>query len=230
MAYTFFITINVIAFFVIFLLSRKLLKLRKRVRQEKGKRRNNGTKKAGEETISDGFPSDIFRDDFHSGRFHFESNVQDDTIINIKYALAKNDQDSLYKYLKKIDGADDVVKIKTKKISKDLITIGFFCSYTNSGIFKHTIGSYNNLSDKIKWVGCNIRSSELIADASCPIISFPNVKSAIEYSDAHFDFVVDADSFLRPDNFYEVIKNTSSYTLNYFNLSCSSYNNHLDAG
>ena len=171
-----------------------------------------------------------FRDDFHTGRFHFASDVQNGIIDNIKYALAKNDQDALYKFLQKIKGAKDPRKIKTKKISSDgVITIGFFCNYMNSGIFRNTIGVYNNYFDKIKWVGCHINADHIVTGSSCPIISFADSESAIAYSDLHFDFVIDADFLLRPKNFYEILKRTSSHTLNYYNFSCSSYNNQLDA-
>lgn len=167
---------------------------------------------------------------FHSGRFHFEQFADHDIINNIKYALAKNDQDSLYKFLRMVPGANDVPKIKTKKIvDGQVITIGFFCNYMNSGIFRNTVGVYNNFFDKIKWVGCHVAGDHVVIGSSCPIISFPNMKSAIDYADKNFDFVIDADFLLRPKNFYELLRETSCYALNYYNFSCSFYNNNLDA-
>ena len=219
------ICINLYSFLIFFLaisalitghvLYRKKRKLRKKLKKQQDLSKNENSHE---------------QDNFHSGKFHFEQFIDTDIINNIKYALAKNDQDALYKFLKQIDGANDEHKIKTKKISDgDVITIGFFCNYMNSGIFRNTIGGYNNFFDKIKWVGCHIAPNHVITGSSCPIISFSDTKSAIQYADKNFDFVIDADFLLRPNNFYEILKNTSCHTLNYYNFSCSSYNSHLDA-
>ncbi len=215
-------------FFAIFKIYRKIRK--KRIKRERARKEFEASFKNSLNISStmDGSLQE-FQDDFHTGRFHFESNARNGIIDNIKYALAKNDQDSLYKNLQKIKGANDPKKTKTKKISDRIITIGFFCNYMNSGIFRNTIGVYNEFFNKIRWVGCHIESDRVVVGSSCPIISFADTKSAIEYADQHFDFVIDADFLLRPKNFYEVLKNTSAYTLNYYNFSCSSYNNHLDA-
>ncbi len=168
-------------------------------------------------------------DDFHCGRFHFEDKVQDDLISKIKYALAKNDQESLYHFLRQVDGACDKRDHKKRELRGDVITIGFFCNYMNSGIFRNTVGIYNDFFDKIKWVGCQISSDYAVIGVSCPVITFSSVESAIDYANRNFDFVIDADFLLRPKNFYEVLRKTSCYTLNYYNFSCSSYNNNLDA-
>lgn len=181
------------------------------------------------ESIANKIPWSEF-DDFHSGRFHFEPVSQNNLINNIKFALAENNQDNLYKYLTQIDGAGDRRKIKNKKIIRgNRIKIGFFCNYMNSGIFRNTVGIYNNFFDKIQWVGCYINADYIITGSSCPIINFPTSEVALDYANENFDFIIDADFLLRPSNFYEILRNTSCHTLNYYNFSCSSYNNHLDA-
>lgn len=167
-------------------------------------------------------------DYFLSGQFHFESehsHIEKSLLPRIY--LTKNEWDS---YLKSTKEEIDFTAIHKKRKLNDRITIGFFCSYSDSHFFEKTILPYSKIDSKIDWILCKF------TDFPAPkklyginLIVFKDVNSAKLFCDLNVDFIIDADGPLRPTKTLELLKCSSSFVLNYYNLITTSNKQFYDA-
>ncbi|AWW49197.1 hypothetical protein [Polynucleobacter paneuropaeus] len=167
-------------------------------------------------------------DYFLSGKFHYEKNhshISSELLPRI--FLTKNEW---VPYLDSTRQEDSLCIVNKYKEIGEYITIGFFCSYTSSHFFEKTILSYTKINSKIKWVLCKFDD---FPDENPPegleLVIFEDVSSAVTYCNSNVDFIIDADGPLRPTKTLEVLKHTSAYVLNYYNLITTSNKYFYDA-
>jgi hypothetical protein len=167
-------------------------------------------------------------DYFLSGKFHFEEshlNIPNELLPRLY--LTKNQWGPFLESTK-----EDKVFVpihKNKKIN-GVITIAFFCSYARSHFFEKTIRSYAKINSNIKWILCKFADFPIEEnETTMDLFIFKDVSSAKAFCDLNVDFIVDADGPLRPTITLELLKCTSSYVLNYYNLITTSNKQFYDA-
>lgn len=171
---------------------------------------------------------DEFLDYFLSGKFHFEidhSHIPSELLPRIY--LTKNEWQLYFDSTKQEDSFSTT--LKDKEIS-ECITIAFFCSYSSSHFFEKTILSYAKINSKIRWILCKfIDFPHEKHTEGIELVVFKDVNSAIDFCNSSADFIIDADGPLRPTKTLEVLKHTSAYVLNYYNLITTSNKYFYDA-